>query len=74
MENVIAAGQGADGAVDLDNRTYSLKLISSGGAATVSLNGQTISLPASMTSYEVFPGNYDEFTVLSGTVDYVAFG
>lgn len=74
MMNIIAAGQGATGAVDLDNRTLMLKLISSGGAATVLLNRQTVSLPASMINYEDFLGNYDEFTVLSGTVDWVAFG
>lgn len=74
MMNVIDAGQGATGAVDLNNRTLMVKLISSGGAATVSLNGKTVALPASMINYEDFPGNYDEFTVLSGTVDWVAFG
>lgn len=72
--DVIAAGQSETGAVDLDDRTLLLKLISSGGAATVTLNRQTISLPASMISYEDIPGNYDQFTVASGTVDYIAFG
>jgi len=72
--NVTHAGQGATGAVDLNDRTLHLKLISSGGAATVTLNNKTISLPASMISYEDIPGNYDVFTVVSGTVDYIAFG
>lgn len=73
MATVLKAGS-ASGVVDVGYSTTLLKLMPSGGAASVSLNGQTVSLPAAIVSYQDFPGDYDAFTVLSGTVLYVAIG
>ena len=76
MSDVTHSGQAASAeTITLSDRTVSLKLISVGGVATVTLNrGKVISLPASMVAYEEIYGSYDHFTVSSGTVDYIAFG
>lgn len=78
MMNVIAAGSGVTGSVDLDNRTLMVKVINTHAteSATITFdNGVIITLPPVMTNYEDIFGNYDIFTVsATGTVNYIVFG
>jgi hypothetical protein len=73
MSNVIKAGS-STGAVVVGGHTTCVKVMPTGGAATVSFNGQTVTLPTTMVAYLDIYGDYPRFTVLSGTVLYIAFG
>lgn len=71
--SVVAAGSSESGTVDLsETNTDLLKFKGNGGAATVTLNRQTIDVL--QDDWLDVPGSYDGFVVASGTVDWIAFG
>ena len=73
MSAVIKSGTGVTvGEVDIDWHTYCLKIRAS-VAAVVTLNGKDVAL-AVTPEYQDFYIDVTTFTVVSGTVDYVAIG
>ena len=73
MYAVLKAGSGVTaGTIDVGFALYELKIRAS-VAAVVKINGQNVAL-AVTSEYQSFKVNADEFTVVSGTIDYVAIG
>ncbi len=73
MNTIVASGTGATtGTIDLGTNIHTkLIKIKATGAAVVVLNGKSVSLAVD-TAYTDFPIDVTEFSITSGTVDWVA--
>jgi hypothetical protein len=52
----------------------SVLMVRAASNAVISINGRSINLPTTAVNYTTIPCDYDDFTIVSGTVDYICIG
>ena len=71
---ILKAGIGATAGTITVGSSCCILMVRASVNATIKVNKETFNLPTTAVNYTTIPCDYDDFTIVSGTVDYICIG